>query len=163
MGHRDEILDDELASPKKGARELIWLWALIATVTSAGFYMLPLLVFYPDFGKTASPQDEFLSGLLSFLHLFMAMAMVKYFIHNCHYQTLLKGGYYILLFGSGVFLLGSVLSIFGVIIPARDHFLQDGTALGLWEENYEAIITIFIVFIKFLLIKPLTRFLSKKD
>jgi hypothetical protein len=163
MGYGNEILDDELASPKKGSEELIWLWALIATVTSAGFYMLPLLIIYPDFGEKASPQNEFLSGLLSFLHLFMAMAMVKSFIHNCHYQKLLKGGYYILLFGSGIFLLGSVLSIFNVIIPARMAIIEGQASLSFWEENYEAIITIFIVFLKFLLIKPLARVLSKKD
>ena len=162
MGYGNEILDDELASPKKGAGELIWLWALIATVTAAGFYMIPLLIIYPNFGETASPQNEFLSGLLSFLHLFMAMIMMNSFI-NKNYKKLLRGGYYILLFGSGIFLLGSVLSIFDVIISERMAMIEDQAPLSFWGENYEAIITIFIVFLKFLAIKPIALLLSEKD
>lgn len=160
MGHRNDILDDELATPERRASELIWLWALFATIISAGFYMIPLLVIFPDFNQKASPKVEFLSGLFSILHLIMAMAMMNEFV-NKKYEKLLKGGYYILLFGSGIFFIGAVLTITN-IAPKVLPFPNDEAELSFWGENYEAIIILFIIFLKFLLIKPLTRFLAKK-
>lgn len=163
MRRQNDILDDELATPsKKATNDMVWFWALIFTFISAILYLLPLLIIFPDFEEKASPLNEFLSGLLSFLHLIIAMVMMDSFTRQ-NYKKVLKGGYYILLFGSGVFFVGAVLSMAGFVpeglpIPS----CEVGEEYSFWDENYEAIIILLIIFLKALSIKPIARFLSKK-
>jgi len=155
---KNQILDDDFTQkhPKKEINN-IRLHALTAVITMAFAYLFIYLVFFESIEFSSRVMKVVVEDSASILHLVMAMTFFNYSVAEGDYKLNIKGGYYILLFGSGLFLIGASISLFDEIF---EWIEKEGT-YNFWSANYKHFITLIVIFVKFLLIKPIALILIK--
>lgn len=155
---KNQILDEDFRQekPKKEVKNIM-LDALTAVLIMAFLYAFIFTVFIDDVEYSNVVMEAIVEDSVSILHLLMAMAYLNHGTIKGDYKPNVKGGYYILLFGSGIFFIGASISI----IEYSIGWIENGRTHSFWNANYQHIITLAVIFVKFLLIRPIALLLNK--
>lgn len=158
---KNDILDEDLTieSPKdKEEVKNTMSEALAAVLVAAFIYFLFLMLDFKYFNIYNPVYKAFFNDSLSIIHLLMAMIYLNYKITNGDYKKNVKGGYYILLFGSGIFFIGASISL---VEGMTNAFSREYSWIDFWNLNYQHIITLLVILIKLILIYPISLILMK--
>ncbi len=149
-----EILDDELAQPRGNSGAFyvqLFTAILFATVFYTPFYILVVDgIQYESIYKTTIVKDS-----ISVLHQLLGMLFFHFSYARNREDKSRKGGFYFLLFVSGFFFLGASFELASNILLRDQVAYEQG--FSFWSQNYEHLITLFVIFIKFIIIIPLVK------
>lgn len=154
----NEILDDEIIHPVSEKRmKLFWLEVLLSVIFMSFFYGL-FHIFVMEKMQLFHYWlwHEITKSAPSILHLFMTMAFVNYNVCKGDYKMNVRSGCYVLLFGSGLFFIGSIWGAIEGIITMDYESIHHYAYINRYE-----IVTLGVIFIKCLLIIPFAKFLTK--
>lgn len=154
-----QILDEDLIerNPKQEEKDFR-IQVVFAVGLAAFLYLIILIIFSESVSIDNIFHYTIVEDSLSIIHLLIAATYMNFVINKGDYKLNVKAGYYILVLGSGFFFIGAIISL----IDGLYEYLSEGLLLReFWIVNYKHIITLGVIFVKFLLIKPIAFLLTK--
>jgi len=153
----DELLDDEFVEEKPEEEQDIRILATSAVVVGFSSYVLTfILILLPLLsGAAKSELSSFEHNFYTIFHLIIAMIYFNYHFAKGDKAYNIKGGYYIIIIGSALYILFALLYI--LLVALFSSKLEE-ILLGIGDE---VIYGILVITIKCFLVKPIAHLFLK--